>query len=95
MTKDQYEAKHARQPETQPVGRIVFETREDKYPKGRAIAAVYWISYFALHWLLILEVAEFTTARGFCTIYFLTMAVLTTMIAAASEAVEAKKEEKK
>lgn len=59
---------------------------------GRAIAAAYWISYFALHWLLIADVIEFTSARGFCAIYFLLGAIIATVMTAAHEAMEKKNE---
>ena len=64
---------------------------KDKYPKARAIAAAFWISYFTLHWLTILEVVERSTAIAGTTIYFLATAVLSTMLIAGSEGTEEKK----
>ena len=58
---------------------------EDKYPLGRAIPTAFWISYFTLHWLTILEVVERSPVIAGTTVYFLVAAVLSTVLIAASE----------
>lgn len=73
--------------------RIVFTpVEEKKYPTGRAIAAAYWISYFALHWLIILGVVELSPAYPATAAYFLLGAIAATMTTAAHEATEKKNE---
>lgn len=74
-----------------PLYRLVVPKRE-KYPTGRAIATAYWISYFALHWLIILDVVELNAARAATTSYFLLSAVAATVMTAAHEAMEKKNE---
>jgi len=83
-----------RKPESQPLGRIVYAapTQEAKYPTGRALAAAFWISYFALHWLLLLEVVETTTATaGMLVIHFAVATLLSINIAARDHALSEKK----
>ena len=70
---------------TQFERRIVFTRTEEKYPKGRALAAAFWASYFTLHWLMLLDVVEFTTGRAGATIFFLVAAILVTMLVAAHD----------
>jgi hypothetical protein len=69
-------------------GKIVPSTintpkSEDKYPKARTLAAAFWASYFALHWLLILEVVEMSLRVGLILVmHFMIAGALTCLIAA-------------
>ena len=70
---------------------VLTPIQETKFPPSRAIAAAYWISYFTLHWLLLLEVIESTFKRETTTVYFLVTAVLATVMITAEEAAKGKK----
>ena len=76
----------SRIPENAPDSRPTFHITEDKYPKARAIPVAFWISYFTLHWLTILEVVERTVAISGTTVFFLVAAVLSTVLVAGFEA---------
>ena len=49
---------------------------------GRTLAAAFWASYFALHWLLILGIVEQRSA----TVFFLVVASLLSALVAAGDA---------
>ena len=59
--------------------------------QGRAIPAAYWISYFMLHWLLILGVIEQTNGTSATVVYFLLTALISSFMVAAHERMESKK----
>lgn len=59
--------------------------KEKPILNARAIAAAYWISYFAMHWLLILEVIERTAVSTTSAIYFLLRAIINSVMIAAHE----------
>jgi hypothetical protein len=65
---------------------VITPVQTTKCPSSRALAAAFWVSYFTLHWLLILDVVEFTTARAGAMIFFLVIAILLSISIAAREA---------
>lgn len=57
----------------------------EKYPKARALAAAFWLSYFTLHWLLILEIVEISVRVGIALVLHFVLAALLSINIAAHE----------
>ena len=80
-------------PDCRPIYHVTPIPPEAKYPTGRSLATAFWISFFAMYWLLLLEVLEMTAARAASTFFFLLIAsILTLLIAARDNVVEEKNE---
>lgn len=58
---------------------------------ARTLAAAFWASYFAMHWLLLLEVIEPTWQRFGATLFFFLAAALISVNESAKNALERKK----
>ena len=64
----------------------VFTTQEEKpILNARTLAAAFWVSYFTLHWLLLLEVIEPTWPRFGAALYFFLTALLLSIHTAATK----------
>jgi hypothetical protein len=70
---------------------VITPIREEESDlDARSLAVVFWASYFAMHWLLLLEVIEPTWQRFGATLFFFLIAVLLSIHVAAHGAGEKK-----
>ena len=77
--------------EVSDIPSAIFATPKNKYLGAHALVAAFWLSYFTLHWLLILEVVERTATRAGTALFFFVFAVLLTLLIDARDDPEVEK----